>query len=228
MNTVFSRGLSQMREVDAGDIASWPHWMKVLGAILVGILVLVLFTALLYGTQLTRIKNQNTQIESLKQQLVQKHKQSVSLPLYVEQMKEIQRRFDVVSKQLPNETEIPALLTDISQAGIDNGLEFKRFQPKPHVQQDFFVKVPIQIKAVGSYHELAKFISDIANFQRIVNIGNFNITRDKRSEQNVATRLSEEPELEFDAEIMTYHYQGNDAGMPEADKPRVVRPGLQG
>ena len=49
-------------------------------------------------------------------------------------------------RQLPEETEVPSLLVDISQTGLAAGLEEKLFQPAQEVRKDFYAELPIKIR----------------------------------------------------------------------------------
>jgi len=98
-------------------------------------------------------------------------------------------------RQLPDRTEIPELLIDITQAGIGRGLQFELFKPAPKQTRDFYAALPIQIKVRGTYHELGQFISDVAAMPRIVTMGDLTISGNRKSDL-----------LSMAATAMTYHY----------------------
>ena len=106
--------------------------------------------------------------------------------------------FGVMLRQLPNRTEVPELLIDITQAGIARGLDFELFKPQPKRNADFYAILPISLKVKGTYHQFAEFISDLAALPRIVTIGNITIGRGK---QKAASGL-----LTMSAVTQTYHY----------------------
>ena len=81
--------------------------------------------------------------------------------------------------QLPNEKEIPELLKNISTLGKESSLEFTLFKPKPEEPQQFYAKVPIELVALGSYHNTGMFFDRVSKLQRIVNVVDFNMTRAK-------------------------------------------------
>ena len=64
-----------------------------------------------------------------------KHAKAVNLEVYKQQLKDIERSFGAMLRQLPGKTEVPNLLVDISQTGLAAGLQEKLFQPQPEVQQ---------------------------------------------------------------------------------------------
>ena len=74
--------------------------------------------------------------------------------------------------ELPNQKEIPTLLTSITSAGKAAGLDFLIFRPKGEEPKDFYAAVPIDISVSGTFREIATFFVAVGNLPRIVNIGN--------------------------------------------------------
>jgi type IV pilus assembly protein PilO len=81
--------------------------------------------------------------------------------------------------QLPNEKEIPEILRNISTLGRESNLEFTLFKPKPEQPQQFYADVPIELVALGSYHNTGIFFDRVSKLPRIINVVNFNMTRAK-------------------------------------------------
>ena len=94
----------------------------------------------------------------------------MNLEVYKQQLKDIERSFGALLRQLPGKTEVPNLLVDISQTGLAAGLEEKLFQPAPEQKKDFYAELPIKIRLSGSYHEFGEFVSGIAALPRIVTL----------------------------------------------------------
>jgi len=59
--------------------------------------------------------------------------------------------------ELPNDREIPGLLSEIDGLARRSGLEVRRFQPLPEVMAEYYAEVPVQIVMDGSYHKVANF-----------------------------------------------------------------------
>ena len=193
---------ASFQDVDYTDITSWPVILKLLASLLIGIAILVAMYMLFYQPKLEEIEAARIREENLRAEFVEKQKLAANLPAYQQQMIEIKDRFDKVLKQLPEESEVPALLTDISEAGVEQGLVFQQFKPSRPQQKNFYVQLPIKIQASGTYHQLAGFISAIANFQRVVTVGNLEVVRAKK-QKGIDTGLTP---LTFKADIFTYHY----------------------
>lgn len=205
--------IASFRDVDYSDISSWPYILKLTIIALIGAGILGAMYGLFYQPKLESIATAKDKESTLKSEFEDKYSLAVNLPAYQQQMVEIKERFDSVLRQLPEQSEVPALLTDISQAGVEQGLEFRRFKPSPPQQKNFYVRLPIQIEASGTYHQLAGFISMIANFQRVVTVGDLEIVRDARK----ASETEGAVPLNFKAAIYTYHFSRTGDAIKQAD-----------
>jgi type IV pilus assembly protein PilO len=87
---------------------------------------------------------------------------------------------------LPETREIPELLTQISQLGLNSGLEFRLFKPEPEKQADFYAEVPVSLTILGRFHELARFFNHLSKLSRIVNVTDIKIAPLKGKEDSSA------------------------------------------
>jgi len=190
--------------------------------LLIGIGILVAMYVFLYQPNLDSLKAAQDQELSLRGEFVVIQRLAVNLPGYQQQMIEIKERFDKVLRQLPEESEVPALLVNISEAGLEQGLVFQRFKPSRPEQKNFYVRLPIHIQASGTYHQLAGFISAIANFQRVVTVGNLEIVRARTGGRGNVEDADLTP-LTFKSDIYTYHFsEKNDpSANPDGNVSRV-------
>lgn len=106
-----------------------------------------------------------------------KQAKAANLEAYKQQLDEMRTSFGTLLRQLPNETEIETLLTDISQTGISSGLEIDYFKPEGLRPKEFYSEYPIKLKVTGHYHEFAEFISGVAALPRIVTVQDINIQK---------------------------------------------------
>ena len=84
-------------------------------------------------------------------------------------------------KQLPNKSEMEALLTDINQAGLGRGLQFELFRPaQRETSSEFYAELPITIKLAGSYHDIGAFASDVSQLSRIVTLNDVGLSVDAK------------------------------------------------
>lgn len=164
-----------LNELDVNNLGSWPGPVKVIA----GILLFVVVLALGYNFHLmdlqAQLDQQRSEEETLKQQFATKAFQAANLDAYRQQMVEMEQSFGALLRQLPSDTEVPGLLEDITRTGLGSGLEFEEIKLLPEVTQQFYIELPIQIRVVGGYHDLATFVSGAASLPRIVTLHDFEI-----------------------------------------------------
>jgi type IV pilus assembly protein PilO len=166
----------QFRNLNSRDPGSWPALPK-LGLLLL-LLVVILAGAyfLDWQGQLEELEAGRAQEAKLKQEYVDKKKQAVNLDLLENQKREIETSFGTLLKQLPNKSQMEALLVDINQAGLGRGLQFELFRPAPsETVRDFYAELPITVKVTGNYHDMGAFASDIGQLPRIVTLNDINL-----------------------------------------------------
>lgn len=169
--------LEQLRGLDINDPGAWPMPVKVAAIILLSVAVLGLgywFDTRSQLAQLERAQHKETQ---LKKVFANKWSKAASLDAYRAQMQQMKQSFGAMLRQLPGKTEIADLLVDVSQAGIENGLDFELFKPEREKPAEFYAELPIKIKVTGTYHEFGKFVSKVAALPRIVTLHDIDISR---------------------------------------------------
>lgn len=167
--------LDDLRNINPNDFSSWPLPVKIGGIGVTSVLILVAGFWFLIQGGLDEYAAGQKKEEGLRETFLSKKALAVNLPAYKQQMEDIRRTFGSLLRQLPNTTEVPDLLVDITQAGLGRGLEFVLFRPEKESPKDFYAELPISIEIRGSYHDLAQFISDVAALPRIVTVGDISV-----------------------------------------------------
>jgi len=99
------------------------------------------------------------------------------LQKYNEQVAKLNEELRDALTQLPNEREIPEILKTISSLGKESNLEFTLFKPRSEQPQEFFANVPIDLVALGNYHNVGIFFDKVSKLPRIINVVDFNLTK---------------------------------------------------
>ncbi len=187
--------LEQFKFLNPKDPGSWPPVPKAVAllVLLVGIIVGAYFGD--WAGQIEELDAGAATEVKLKDEYVKKKLQSVNLDLYQQQLREIDSSFGALLKQLPNRSQMDALLVDINQAGLGRGLQFELFKPAPaEAAKDFYAELPISIKVTGSYHDMGAFASDIGQLSRIVTLNDMTLA------------VSKDSTLVMDATAKTFRY----------------------
>jgi len=176
----FEDTMRSVREFDFGNldfdnVGSWPPPIKILIRVL--LLVLVVVAGYYYHVEDLQLALAATEAKEvdLKKDFETKAFQAANLNAYRQQMAEMEESFGAMVNQLPSDTEVPGLLEDITNKGLLNGLEIAAIDLQTEKESEFYVELPIEIVASGSYHDLGAFISGMAGLPRIVTLHDFQI-----------------------------------------------------
>ena len=208
--------LDDLKNIDFNNVAGWPTPIKLGGIVLVSFLLLGAGYYFLIADEITAYETAQKKEADLREKFKTMKAMALNLPAYKQQMEDMHQQFGTLLRQLPNKTEVPNLLVDITQAGVGRGLNFVLFKPDKEKPQEFYAELPINIKVTGSFHELGQFVSDLAALPRIVTVGNIEITADPKTSM-----------LSMVAVARTFRYLEPEE--IEALKPKVpVKPGAPG
>jgi type IV pilus assembly protein PilO len=174
---------------------------------------------LFWRSQTEQIEKGRQDVEKQKETFLEKKKLAVNLEAYKQQRVEIEQAFGALLKQLPNKSEMDALLIDINQAGLGRGLAFELFRPAEKENfTEFYAELPVNIKVTGNYHDLGAFASDVAKMPRIVLLTDLKIDPPKEGST-----------LSMEAVAKTYRYLDEEeiakqrAATKTAKKPGVAK-----
>ena len=167
----FNQYLEEFRQLNPKDPGTWPLVPKIV--VLVVILILIPVAGFFLDTQgqLDQLEAGRAQELKLKDDYLNKKRLAINLDLYKQQLREIDTQFGALLKQLPNKSQMDALLVDINQAGLGRGLQFELFKPATaETSREFYNELPIQVKVTGTYHDMGAFASDVGQLSRIVTL----------------------------------------------------------
>ena len=105
-------------------------------------------------------------------------------------LKARQEEYDELKALLPEQREITMVLQGVQERAHGNGLVLKRFMPKEDVLQDSYSGKKIDVNVTSSFASLRAFFEQLAHYQRIVSITNFELKQlDKQSSHTVDARF---------------------------------------
>lgn len=194
-----------INELSLENIGQWPPIIKITVVAFFSLLIVVIGYMLLAKPHFDEYAFLQTQEADLKTKFETKQHQASNLQGYRDQVQQMQERFGSMLRQLPTENEMPALLDDISKTGVASGLTFESFTPLPEVVHDFYIEVPIKISVVGSYHQLAVFLSRVVQMGRIVTLHDFVIQRASKDDKPIAS--GDSLVMQMTAKIYRYRTQ---------------------
>jgi type IV pilus assembly protein PilO len=171
---------------------------------------------LLWSDQIAEFDQAQAKEQDLRKVFTDKKTQAVKIDAYRQQMADIKVTFGALLKQLPDKSEMDRLLNDINKAGSERQLEFELFKPADEIITEFYAEKPIQIRVVGSYHNMGAFATDISKLSRIVTLNGLSIAP-------VNPGVKDSP-LALEATAKTYRYlDASETAAKKAVEKKVIK-----
>lgn len=166
----------EIKNVDPKTPGSWPWLVKITAFVALFLVIVAAGAVLDWQDQWDSLKMVQQEEDNLRETFLTKKREAINLDIIKKQLIDTQQSFGALLKQLPNKSEMDALLTDINQAGLGRGLQFELFRPGAEVTTGVFTEQPITIKVTGNYDDLGKFASDISQLPRIVTLNDIGVS----------------------------------------------------
>jgi type IV pilus assembly protein PilO len=136
--------------------------------------------------------------QKLDSEIAQKRLVAKNLDKFKSEFAKMELQLEKALSRLPNQSEIPSLLTNLAGLAKDNGLEVKSFKPGAEVAKGFFAEVPADLSLRGTYHQVALFAGAVSDLPRIVNLNNLTMGR--------AKYVGNDAFIEVTCKVMTFRF----------------------
>lgn len=186
---------SDLNNLDLKDIVSAPAPVRAVVLVLMFAGIVALGWYFIWADALVQLESKQQEEETLRASYVSKKTQAFHYDAYKRRLSEIEKSLASMLRQLPNRSEMDALLTDINQVGVGRGLSFDLFKPGAETPSDFYATLPVDIKVVGGYQDIGGFVSDLAKLPRIVTLHDISLSP-----------LKDGAVLNMTARVQTYRY----------------------
>lgn len=193
-----------LSELTLENIGQWPNPIKIAAVLVLSFLIIGLGYWLIIRANFEQLDILQTKETTLRKDFETKQHQASNLQAYRNQLTLMNERFGTMLKQLPAKNEMPGLLEEISKTGLSSGLKFQLFAPQKEVEHDFYIELPIKITVVGTYFQLATFLSRVAEMNRIVTLHEFSIEGVSSKDKTIS---EDELVMKITAKIYRYRAQ---------------------
>jgi len=148
-------------------------------AILGGILLLVGFLdwTFWYGPKSESLELERELLAQRRAELEDKRTKTDARAEAERELRDLTAELRRAEARLPDEREMPDLLSNIAASGRAVGLDITLFRQKPEQFSDFYAQVPVQMEMRGSYHEVAQFLDRVRQLDRIVNVADIKLKK---------------------------------------------------
>lgn len=150
----------------------WPWY----GHVVIAVVIFGMFFLLYYrpkNNELENISSERIRTENEVKILKKKEKE---LQAIEKELIAMNIKLNQLETIIPQKEEIDIILRRIQELAYDSRINIREFISKPLIDKEYFSEKPINMKISGSYHNLATFFNQLANFSRLFNIENFKIT----------------------------------------------------
>jgi len=176
----FNQIVDDFKHTNWKDPGTWTFAPKLMALVLILVLIPVSGYFLVWEGQIEELQKLLQQEVTLKTDYLAKKTQAVNLDLHRQQLREIDTQFGALLKQLPNKSQMDALLVDINQSGLSRGLQFDLFRPAAaESAREFYSELPITVRVIGTYHDMGAFAADVGQLPRIVTLNDLSIEAGK-------------------------------------------------
>lgn len=203
-----SRKKINVRELDFNNIGGWPNEARIGLYVLVALLIVGLGWWVFVRDQRETLAGLERTESDLRSEFETKQGRASNLEPLKQQLAQMEQQLQQMLRQLPSRTEMPDLITDISQTAIATGISNELFQPGPEVPLEFYAEKPIALRMVGSYHQFGGFVSGVASLPRVVIMTMHDISLKPRGNSDAGIR--ENAPLELAGTVKTYRYLDED------------------
>lgn len=172
-------------------IIKLPDSQKIIA---LGAIIVLLCVGYYYGIHAGKVQEYHAkqqELTKLNAQYSEQQRVLANIDNFRQELRDMQVKFEESLKQLPNSSEIPALLSNISSLAQESGLEILLFKPAPEMAKGFYADIPVAMEVSGNYHDIGYFFDKVSNLDRIVNIENISMQSARRAKSgSVESRLN--------------------------------------
>ena len=178
---------------DAGQVfdkfLKLPDYQKLITLGVVIALLAVGYYYSIHAPKVIELEAKQQELTKLNAQYSEQQRVLANIENFRQELRVMQVQFKEALKQLPNSSEIPALLTNISTLALESGLEIVLFKPAPQLAKGFYADIPVAMQVRGNYHDIGYFFDKVAKLDRIVNIEDISMKESRKKSKAVQDNI---------------------------------------
>jgi len=202
------KGLKEMR---IGNIQATPWYLRLMMFVAVAAVMYAGFWYFITRPTRAATKDINTEIAALRAKNAQAQIASQRLNEFRAVYKAREEEYEELKALLPEQRELTMVLQGVQDRARTNGLVLKKFVPKDDLQQENYSGKRIEVSVVSSFASLRAFFEQLAQYQRIVSITNFQL--------NQLDKVSGSKTVEATFDLTAYYVSTEKLQKPAATQP---------
>ncbi len=176
----------------------------------IALVVVGIYFMLFFGSNQNTLRGMQTRRAKVEQDIQAARAVANNLESFKRKREELGAQLQAALEKLPESSDLPALLTNISTLGKKSGLEIQTFRQGKKIDRGFYSEQQIELEFTGQYHDIALFFDRVASLSRIVNLTDLTF--------EVASDTGENPNLKVKGIAATFYFNdsANGANAPAA------------
>jgi Tfp pilus assembly protein PilO len=167
-----------------GKLPTLPWYVRLVAFLMVAGLAYGGFYYFITSGTRTETKTMNDEIARLRPLNAQAQIVSQNLNNFKALYKAREEEFAELKALLPEQRELTMVLQGIQERARGNGLVLTKFSPKEDLQQDNYSGKKIEVSITSGFAGLRAFFEQLAHYQRIVSITNFELKQLEKQSAN--------------------------------------------
>lgn len=159
-----------------------------IGVGLVALVTIAYFT-IFYNDVASAIRSAETKEGLLKKELDDAKLIAEAYQRDLIERNKLEEQAKAFNKMLPDTASYPAFLSDVQGVATACGVSLIAWSPLEESVQEFYAKVPMQLKLTGRFHQVAKFFNNVGQLDRIINIEDIEIGKPKAVDDDVTVEV---------------------------------------
>ncbi|NVB38278.1 type 4a pilus biogenesis protein PilO [Pseudenhygromyxa sp. WMMC2535] len=148
-----------------------PAWQLALGWLLAAGLILAGWYVLYLSDTLTQKESAVTAVERAEADLAAAEDKLANYEQRVKEQAERDRELEKMLEVVPvDSSTIDHLMSTFQREARGVGLGLERWVPQAEERYDFYAKIPVEVTAIGTWHEIGEFFRRVSEMKKIVNI----------------------------------------------------------
>jgi type IV pilus assembly protein PilO len=123
-------------------------------------------------------------------------------------------QMEAQKKIVPEEKDVPTLITQVEKESIAAGIEVRRYTPKDIVTKEYYVEVPFEIDVDGPFYSVLNFFDRLQKMERIVNVSHLSMGSIKSGKTGVKKAYAWSPNETVAAACMVTTFYSNSKTVP--------------
>ena len=160
-----------------GNIQATPWYLRLMMFVAAAAVMHAGFWYFITRPTRAQTREINTEIAELRAKNAQAQIASQRLNEFRAVYKAREEEYEELKALLPEQRELTMVLQGVQDRARTNGLVLRKFVPKDDVQQENYSGKRIEVSVTSSFASLRAFFEQLAHYQRIVSITNFQLNQ---------------------------------------------------